>query len=161
MQTRFITYGAGNWFAAAIKRRRRAEIKASRTISLDISRVLDFPIELLLEVRPETSGIYPIYRYTEPRVTQVFESLHPIDLYSVIRSTKRLRSILLDRRASSVWKEAFKRCSDVLPPCPLDISEPRWASMLFGPATCDVDCFATPFEMLIVGTVLRTEGRHD
>ena len=67
----------------------------------------------------------------------------------------------MDRRASSIWKEAFKRCSDVLPPCPLDISEPLWASMLFGPATCDVDCFTTPLEMLIVGTVLRTEGRHD
>ncbi|EDR04452.1 uncharacterized protein LACBIDRAFT_304521 [Laccaria bicolor S238N-H82] len=45
--------------------------------------------------------------------------------------------MLLDRRASSVWKEAFKRCYDVLPACPLDISEPQWASMLFGPATCD------------------------
>ena len=54
--------------------------------------------------------------------------------------------MLLDRRASSVWKEAFKRCSDVLPSCPMDISEPRWASMLFGPATCDVGCFTVVFK---------------
>jgi hypothetical protein len=60
-----------------------------------------------------------------------------------------------------VWKKAFKRCTGVLPPCPLDISEPLWASMLFGPATCDVGCFTIVFEMLIVGTELRAEGRHD
>jgi hypothetical protein len=60
-----------------------------------------------------------------------------------------------------VWKEAFKSCSDVLPPRPLDISEPLWASMLFGPATCDVSSFTIIFEMLIVGTELRAEGRHD
>lgn len=131
----------GNWFAGAIKRRRRAEIKASRTISLDsISRALILPTELLLEI---------------------FEFLYPIDLYSVIRSTKRLRSTLLDRGASSVWKEAFNRCSDVLPACPPDISEPRWASILFGPATCDVSCFTIVFKNLIVGTVLRAKGRHD
>ncbi|EDR04454.1 uncharacterized protein LACBIDRAFT_304523 [Laccaria bicolor S238N-H82] len=106
----------GNWFAAAIKRRRRAEIKASRPISVDRSFVLDLPIELLLEI---------------------FQFLHPMDLYSVIRSTKRMRSILLDRRTLSIWKEVFERCSDVLPRRPLDISEPQWASMLFGPATCD------------------------
>ena len=144
-----------------MKRRRRAEIKASRTISLGISCALHLPIELLLEVRPDASESCRINRLIEPSATQIFEFLHPIDLYSVIRSTKRLRSILLDRRASSVWKEAFKRCSDILPPCPLDVSEPRWASMLFGPATCDVGCFTVVLKMLIVKKVLRAEGRHD
>ena len=50
-----IAHISGNWFAAAIKRRRRAEIKASRTTSLDISCALDLPIELLLEVCPDIS----------------------------------------------------------------------------------------------------------
>ena len=40
-----------------------------------------------------------------------------------------------------MWKEAFRSSADVLPPCPQDVSEPQWASMLFGPATCDVGCF--------------------
>lgn len=45
---------SGNWFAGAIKRQRMSEIKASRTdVSLDISRALDLPVELLLEVCPE------------------------------------------------------------------------------------------------------------
>ncbi|EDR04345.1 uncharacterized protein LACBIDRAFT_330580 [Laccaria bicolor S238N-H82] len=110
---------SGNWFAGAIKRHRTLEMKASRTgVSLDISRALDLPVELLLEI---------------------FEFLHPIDLYSVVRSSKKLRAILLNRRASAVWKEAFRDSADVLPPCPQDVSEPQWASMLFGPATCD-DC---------------------
>ena len=61
IQITLINLFSGNWFAAAVKRRRRAEIKASKTNSLDISCILYLPIELLLEVRLRISPYPPIY----------------------------------------------------------------------------------------------------
>ena len=68
---------------------------------------------------------------------QIFEHLHPIDLYNLIRTSNGFRSLLLTRRATAVWRETFSRHPDI-PPCPPDLSLPKWASLLFGPATCDV-----------------------
>ncbi|EDR07646.1 uncharacterized protein LACBIDRAFT_327520 [Laccaria bicolor S238N-H82] len=66
----------GNWFAGAIKRRRRAEIKASRTISLDsISRALILPTELLLEIELDLRiplSYRPLFRYTLNEETQEY-----------------------------------------------------------------------------------------
>jgi hypothetical protein len=39
----------------------------------------------------------------------------------------------------SLWKDVFR--NDVtLPRCPPDLSEPRWAALLFGPDICEVNC---------------------
>jgi hypothetical protein len=68
---------------------------------------------------------------------QIFEHLHPIDLYNLIRTSKAFRSLLLRRQATAVWRETFSRHPDI-PSCPPDLSLPKWASLLFGPTTCDV-----------------------
>jgi len=68
---------------------------------------------------------------------QIFEHLHPIDLYNLIRTSKAFRSLLLGRQATAVWEEAFRRHPDI-PSCPPDVSLPKWVSLLFGPPTCDV-----------------------
>ncbi|KAF8172646.1 hypothetical protein BJ912DRAFT_1080535, partial [Pholiota molesta] len=66
-----------------------------------------------------------------------FEFLHPIDLYHAIRATKGLRSFLLNKNSITIWKESFLNHPDI-PFYPPDVSAPKWASLLFGPATCDV-----------------------
>ncbi|KAF9474400.1 hypothetical protein BDN70DRAFT_898994 [Pholiota conissans] len=66
----------------------------------------------------------------------IYGLLHPIDLYHAICSTKRLRRFLLDKKSSFIWKESFLNYP-VIPFYPDDVSAPKWASLLFGPATCD------------------------
>ena len=69
--------------------------------------------------------------------TQILETLHPIDLYHITLTTRALRKLLLSRSASAIWENSFKAYSEI-PFYPKDVSAPRWASLLFGPATCDV-----------------------
>ncbi|KAF9486253.1 hypothetical protein BDN70DRAFT_870338 [Pholiota conissans] len=63
--------------------------------------------------------------------------LHPIDLYHAIRTTKSFRRFLLSRDSASIWKESFLNHQDI-PFYPDDVSPPKWVSLMFGPATCDV-----------------------
>ncbi len=69
--------------------------------------------------------------------TQILETLHPIDLYHITLTTRALRELILSRSASVIWEKSFKAYSEI-PFYPPDVSAPRWASLLFGPATCDV-----------------------
>lgn len=68
---------------------------------------------------------------------QIFEALHPIDLYHIILTTRALRTLLLSKSASAIWERSFRTYPDI-PFYPADVSAPKWASLLFGPATCDV-----------------------
>ncbi|KAF8172647.1 hypothetical protein BJ912DRAFT_99990 [Pholiota molesta] len=73
-------------------------------------------------------------------IISIFEFLHPIDLYHAIRATKGLRSFLLNKNSTTIWKESFLNHPDI-PFYPPDVSAPKWASLIFGPATCDTcDC---------------------
>ncbi|KDR76445.1 hypothetical protein GALMADRAFT_445743 [Galerina marginata CBS 339.88] len=107
----------GNYVAAVIQANLRKSVSQIPKRSKNLGGLLDFPLELILEV---------------------FEHLHPLDLYNMIRSTKGMRDILLTRKASLLWEKAFHRHPDIFP-CPYnDVSPPQWASLLFGPATCDL-----------------------
>ncbi|KAK0421899.1 hypothetical protein EV421DRAFT_1723633, partial [Armillaria borealis] len=67
----------------------------------------------------------------------IFEVLHPLDLLHLARSTKHLRSVLMSRSLSAIWKTA-RQSSDFPEPMPR-VSEPAWVSLLFEP-NCHV-CF--------------------
>ncbi|KDR84116.1 hypothetical protein GALMADRAFT_236785 [Galerina marginata CBS 339.88] len=107
----------GNYVAGSIIHGLRKQAKANTNCFPELQIVFDLPTEL---------------------VQEIFERLHPIDLYNMIRSSKGLRSLLLSRRSYAVWSGAFARHPDV-PACPLEMSFPQWASFLFGPNKCD-DC---------------------
>ncbi|KAK0206812.1 hypothetical protein DFS33DRAFT_621363 [Desarmillaria ectypa] len=62
---------------------------------------------------------------------EIFEVLHPLDLLHLARSTKHLRSILMNRSSSTIWKNA-RLSSDFPEPMP-EFSEPAWVSLLFEP----------------------------
>ncbi|KAF9486139.1 hypothetical protein BDN70DRAFT_988152 [Pholiota conissans] len=70
-------------------------------------------------------------------IGSIFGLLHPIDLYHAIRATKALRLFLLDKNSASIWRESFLNHPDI-PFYPDDVSPPKWVSLIFGPATCDI-----------------------
>ncbi|KAF9057153.1 hypothetical protein BJ165DRAFT_11392 [Panaeolus papilionaceus] len=69
-------------------------------------------------------------------ILEIFHHVHPTDLLSLIRTTKTLRNLLLSKGSLSVWQSAFAANEEV-PLVPQGTSPPKWATMLFGPPTCD------------------------
>ena len=111
-------------------------LKKHRTHSgckqLNLNRFLMLPTDVLYGVRlfvPCSDSSLPF--------VQIFEWLHPVDLYHLMQSTRTFRGVILNQTYRGVWKSAF-RLYDDLPTCPEDVSEPQWSSLLFGPDTCDV-----------------------
>ncbi|PPR05910.1 hypothetical protein CVT26_008802 [Gymnopilus dilepis] len=88
-------------------------------------------------IRKDGTGVVP--EFPLEIVLQIIEYLHPLDLYHLTQTTKYFRLILLTRRLSGMaWEAAFQRWYRSIPQCPPTMSLPSWASLLFGPATCDV-----------------------
>ncbi|KIM46543.1 hypothetical protein M413DRAFT_317544 [Hebeloma cylindrosporum] len=105
----------GNYVAGYILRELRIQSRKNTQAYPELCFIFDLPPELVFEI---------------------FEHLHPIDLYNLIRTSKGFRSLLLGPQAVAVWRETFSRHPDI-PSCPPDLSLPEWASLLFGPSTCD------------------------
>ena len=72
--------------------------------------------------------------------------LHPLDLLHLCRTTKLLRSMLLNRSAAFLWRRCMANVPyhplnpgvpDV-PPKPDDLNEPQWANLLYGKVGCYV-----------------------
>ncbi|KAK0451975.1 uncharacterized protein EV420DRAFT_1559501 [Desarmillaria tabescens] len=84
---------------------------ATRRLQLKgrLQRMSDIPLDILLEI---------------------FSHLDPRDLLHLCRTSKSLRAVLLDRSALFVWKSA-RRNLENLPAILDDLSEPRYASLLF------------------------------
>ncbi|KDN34649.1 hypothetical protein RSAG8_12274, partial [Rhizoctonia solani AG-8 WAC10335] len=62
--------------------------------------------------------------------------LLPIDIISLARLNKSIRSMLMHRSSIHVW-HAARRNVEGLPDCPPDMSEPRFVSLIFS-KTCSV-----------------------
>ncbi|KAG8792335.1 hypothetical protein FRC12_006405 [Ceratobasidium sp. 428] len=60
--------------------------------------------------------------------------LMPTDLLSLARLNKFFRNIFMSRSSRHIWQAAFLSLPG-LPPCPSDLSEPQYASLLFS-KTC-------------------------
>ncbi|KAF9471796.1 hypothetical protein BDN70DRAFT_531296 [Pholiota conissans] len=75
-------------------------------------------------------------RFPTELICSIYSLLHPIDLYHTLCSTKRLRHFLLDKKSSFIWRASFLNYPDI-PFYPDDVSAPKWASLIFGPPTCD------------------------
>ncbi|KAH7316389.1 hypothetical protein B0J17DRAFT_351532 [Rhizoctonia solani] len=62
--------------------------------------------------------------------TQIVSYLFPKDIITLSRSNKSLRNLLMRRSSRHIWINAMKNVEG-LPPCPSDITEPRYLSLLF------------------------------
>ena len=61
---------------------------------------------------------------------QIIGWLTPLELLSLARTSKTLRSFLMRRSSASLWKAARLNVED-LPPCPSDLVEPAYASLMY------------------------------
>ncbi|KAG7086121.1 hypothetical protein E1B28_002080 [Marasmius oreades] len=62
---------------------------------------------------------------------EVFKHLEPRDILHLSRTNKDFRNFLMASSSLSIWREARENVSD-LPPLPIDLNEPQYASLLFG-----------------------------
>ena len=77
--------------------------------------------------------------YVTERISpaQIFEHLHPIDLYHISCTNHSFHNILHSPSSSSIWWAAYEREHEI-PRCPPDISELEWADLLFRKWICQV-----------------------
>ncbi|KDR83269.1 hypothetical protein GALMADRAFT_876864 [Galerina marginata CBS 339.88] len=61
---------------------------------------------------------------------EIAKYLHPKDLLALCRVDSSLRAIFLARSARGCWRQVLSNVAD-LPECPLDLTEPQYASFLF------------------------------
>ncbi|CAE6358917.1 unnamed protein product [Rhizoctonia solani] len=87
--------------------------KQRRSKQGDLAGLINMPIEILAEVASH---------------------LHAADILSLARSSRLLRNLLMNRSAVYIWHRAMRNVKD-LPPCPPEISEPYYVSLLFS-RTC-------------------------
>ncbi|KAF9563468.1 hypothetical protein CPC08DRAFT_748923 [Agrocybe pediades] len=72
--------------------------------------------------------------FTDPPLDIIYEMvkfLEPKDLLNLIRTTKDFRALLTSRSALPIWKMVLSRVVPTLPPCPQDLCEMEYASLLF------------------------------
>ncbi|KDQ61918.1 hypothetical protein JAAARDRAFT_31404 [Jaapia argillacea MUCL 33604] len=69
---------------------------------------------------------------------EIFTHLSPKDLLTLSRTSRILRSTLLSKNATTVWKRSLANMPGSPPACPKDISEARWAELLYGATNCHI-----------------------
>lgn len=67
---------------------------------------------------------------------QIFGHLSPKELLALVQTNKPFRKTLLSRNSNTVWKLCRENVFG--PGCSPGMSEPRWASLLFGATNCQV-----------------------
>ncbi|KAF5341712.1 hypothetical protein D9611_001800 [Ephemerocybe angulata] len=93
-----------------------AEADSCQSMSEEVlSRMKEMPLEIVFEI---------------------LLHLHPSDLLSIARSSQRLREIVLSKRSRFIWTECLSNVRG-LPSCPLDMTEPQFAKLVFD-QTCQV-----------------------
>ncbi|PCH40481.1 hypothetical protein WOLCODRAFT_136901 [Wolfiporia cocos MD-104 SS10] len=87
----------------------------------------------------------------------IFGWLGPRELLSLALTNRGFRSTLLADNAGPIWKAARIRSQEGPPNCPPDLSEARWAHLLFGDMKCDMrECECnSKFEVPVNFTLCR------
>ncbi|KAI0768938.1 hypothetical protein BC629DRAFT_806777 [Irpex lacteus] len=81
-------------------------------------------------VRGRRAALQQIMSMPMDVIYEICVYLHPKDLLTLARSSKDLRSLFLSRTTLFLWKAARSNVPD-MPPCPEDMSEPAYASLMF------------------------------
>ncbi|KAF8148885.1 hypothetical protein B0H34DRAFT_863230 [Crassisporium funariophilum] len=63
---------------------------------------------------------------------EIFSQLEPLDLFHLARTTKDLYNILTSRSSSTIWDRARANMLLPMPPCPDDLSWPKYVDLSFG-----------------------------
>ncbi|KAI0737835.1 hypothetical protein C8Q80DRAFT_306188 [Daedaleopsis nitida] len=123
-----------------VKKPKPAESKKPRALKGRAGRLaelMSMPKDIFYEVsRVFTRRPCRFERIYALTTTKIVSWLKPLDLLQLSRSSKYLRSLIMVRDNSSLWKAARKNVPG-LPDCPTILAEPRYAAVLF-----DQYCFA-------------------
>ena len=114
----------------------RRSLPKTRVSHRDLRMICTIPLDILYEVCLSTLSTALLIKPTLSSI-QIFEHLHPIDLYHISRTNRSFQDILSSPSSSSIWQAAYER-EDEIPRCPEDISELEWADLLFGKRICQV-----------------------
>ena len=105
----------------------QSSAKSSRQ-KKSLSLLPAMPLDVLFEVKNKNNSL--LLMLTANRIYQVFSHLTPKDIIHLSRTSQIFRDTLMTRNATVVWKAARKRFG--APECPMNMSEPQWAVLLFG-----------------------------
>ena len=106
---------------------RQSSAKSSRQ-KKSLSLLPAMPLDVLFEVKKKKNAL--LLMLTADRIHQVFSHLTPKDIIHLSRTSRIFRDTLMTRNATFVWKAARGRSG--APECPMNMSEPQWAILLFG-----------------------------
>ncbi|KAG8787926.1 hypothetical protein FRC12_015106 [Ceratobasidium sp. 428] len=73
---------------------------------------------------------------------EISKYLMPVDLLSLARTNKFFRKMFISRASQHLWKAAMKDISN-MPPCPEELSDPQYISLLYSPtcSSCGTNVF--------------------
>ncbi|PCH40491.1 hypothetical protein WOLCODRAFT_150532 [Wolfiporia cocos MD-104 SS10] len=110
----------------------------------------EMPLDILHLVSHQMLALGP---FSNTILLQILGLLSPRELLSLARTNRGFRQTLLADNARPIWKSARMRWPGGSPDCPPDVSEARWADLLFGDAKCDMQ--GCKFEDVPVNFTLR------
>ncbi|CUA68903.1 hypothetical protein RSOLAG22IIIB_08151 [Rhizoctonia solani] len=82
------------------------------------------------QVRGKQGGLAGLVNMPIDIFTEITAYLFPIDIISLSRANKSFRRLLMDRSSIHIWHSTMRNVRG-LPPCPPDLSEPHYLSLLF------------------------------
>ncbi|KAJ3513621.1 hypothetical protein NLJ89_g2851 [Agrocybe chaxingu] len=88
-------------------------------------------VDLPLDVVYEVGGILRAGGKANGHWSQIVSHLKPLDLLNLSRSSKGFRDFFLSRSSAALWRTVLHRLGGGIPPCPHDLTEPQYASLLF------------------------------
>ncbi|KAI0332368.1 hypothetical protein GY45DRAFT_1299392 [Cubamyces sp. BRFM 1775] len=97
----------------------------------EIQQQAQTPVEVRIKPYDRTLPLSAIEDMPLDVLIEIFSRLHPRDLLSLARTSKAFRSFLMNRRSTRVWQAARQAVSERIPQCPYELSEPKYAVLLF------------------------------
>ncbi|KAI0661318.1 hypothetical protein C8Q70DRAFT_707556 [Cubamyces menziesii] len=98
---------------------------------LEVQRQPEVAVEVRIKPQVRTLPLSVIEDLALDVLIEIFVQLHPRDLLSLARTSKAFRAFLMNRRSTPVWQTVRRQVSEKIPECPLELSEPKYAVLLF------------------------------
>ncbi|KAJ3825576.1 hypothetical protein F5880DRAFT_1700706 [Lentinula raphanica] len=117
------------------RKRRAASVDSSTSSQIETSSIKRQRVpEQFRKVRGKLGLLDKLAKNIMPveLILEIFCYLQPRDLLRLARTSKDLRSVLMSKSSANIWRLAGSNVEG-LPPCPVDLSEPQYANLLFEP----------------------------
>ncbi|KDR86106.1 hypothetical protein GALMADRAFT_235341 [Galerina marginata CBS 339.88] len=120
---------AGNGRDVVIRQPERKKVKKEVTVEDTVEDAI-LPVVPSVRRHNARAKLRMLSTFPLDVVFEIFSHLHPSELLHLSRTTKDMRSLVLHRSASYIWRAVLSNVP-ALPVCPEDVSLPVWASLIF------------------------------